>query len=103
MKKLEGLQEPLRMFPDDPPLLDGGKEIKINITLSAMLARASSRDPAQAMTLAQRIRDAEDGLVVEEADYNLIVECVQADQMTVNFAKKACLDIVLGAVEVNPD
>jgi len=100
MKKIDGLQEPLRMFPDDPPIIENGRVIQVKVPLSAALARANSSDPAQAMTLAQRIRDAEDGLVVEDADFAIIEECVRGDQITVNFAKAACLDVVNGAEEV---
>ena len=105
MKRLVGLQEPLRIFPDDPPLAEMGADGKpvvvlVKLTLATVLARSQSDDPARTMDLAIRIRSAEDGLTVDDSDLALIKDCLEKDQTTVAFAKKACMDVVASAEEV---
>ena len=103
MKKLNGLHEPLRVFPDDAPLTEmrDGKVfvLQVKLTLATMLARSQSADPARTMDLAIKIRNAKNGLTVDDSDLTLITQCVEQDQTTAAFAKKACLDVVAGAVD----
>jgi hypothetical protein len=96
MKKLTNLQEPLRT-PDGQPIPD-----TVQIMLSAMLYYGSSRDPARAVSLAQRIRESRNGIVLEESDYAMLSEAVQGDQRHANFARAACLAVIAAAEEVEP-
>jgi len=95
LKKLNSLQNPV-LGLDGKPILD---EIGIQTTgrmLANVISRAQSADPVRAMMLAMRIHS-EKAVDLEDADFTLVKEAVDKDQLLTNLGKAVLLNALNGA------
>ena len=93
MKKLNSLTNPLTGL-DGQPI---GEET-VGKMLANVLARAQSADSVRAMMIAMEIHGAK-SVDLEDADFALVQEAVDKDQMLTNLGKAALLTALNGAKE----
>ena len=93
MKKLNSLTNPLTGL-DGQPI---GEET-VGKMMANVLARAQSADSVRAMMIAMEIHGAK-SVDLEGADFALVQEAVDKDQMLTNLGKAALLTALNGAKE----
>ena len=93
MKKLNSLTNPLTGL-DGQPI---GEET-VGKMMANVLARAQSADSVRAMMIAMEIHGAK-SVDLEDADFALVQEAVDKDQMLTNLGKAALLTALNGAKE----
>ena len=93
MKKLNSLTNPLTGL-DGQPI---GEET-VGKMMANVLARAQSADSVRAMMIAMEIEGAK-SVDLEDADFALVQEAVDKDQMLTNLGKAALLTALNGAKE----
>ena len=107
MKKLNGLTNPVTGL-DGQPIVNqvgehpDGTPILVPETAGRMmanvLARGQSNDPIKAMMVAMQIHGAK-AVELEDADFALVQEAVDKDQLLTNLGKAALLTVLNGAKE----
>jgi len=107
MKKLNSLTNPVIGLDGQPivnqvGILPDGKPILVPETVGPMmanvLARGQSADAVRAMMIAMQIHG-QKAVDLEDADYALVRETVEKDQMLTNLGKAALLTALNGAKE----
>jgi len=93
MKKLNSLTNPLTGL-DGQPI---GEET-VGKMMANVLARAQSADSVRAMMIAMEIHG-QKSVDLEDADFALVQEAVDKDQMLTNLGKAALLTALNGAKE----
>ena len=97
MKKLNGLTKPIEGLDGELIIVGGTPEKPVHETvgrmMSSVLARAQSDDPVKAMMIAMEIHGAE-SVDLEDANFALVKEAVDKDQMLTNLGKAALLTVL---------
>jgi len=107
LKKLNSLTNPVLALGGEPIMNSvgtnpDGTPILVPETVGRMmanvLARAQSADPVKAMMIAMQIHGAK-AVEIEDADFALVQEAVEKDQLLTNLGKAALLTALNGAKE----
>lgn len=100
MKKLAGLAANVLGLDGVPIIVGGTPEKPVYETVGRMianvLARGQSDDPVRAMMVALEIHSSK-AVDLEDADFELVTESVNKDQLLTNLGKAACLKALNGA------
>ena len=107
MKKFNSLTNPIAGLDGEPVMTQvgtnpDGMPVLVPETVGRMLAnvlaRGQSADPVKAMMIAMQIHGAK-SVDLEEADFALVKETVDKDQMLTNLGKAVLLTALNGATE----
>lgn len=91
MKTLTGLQEPLRSLDGAVLTDERGQPSLLKGMLANALARARSPDPVRAMAVALQVHQSEGDLELEDTDFDILWEAIEADQQLTNLGRARAL------------
>ena len=96
MKKVTGLDAPLRSLAGIAVVDGERKPIVMGRIIANLLAGSPNKEPARAMSIAMQLYDCPETLELEDADHALVLKVVQESELA-SISKAPALAVLEGA------